>query len=83
MKKLFLALTSAVLMAASFACSSSDQEKAKVEIKDDAQKTTAEAKKAGAEIKQDAKDLSRKVGCGSETGQRECLGQNVGGWRPG
>jgi len=43
------------------ACSSSDQEKAKEQAREDIRKTGDEAKKAGREIKEGAKELSRRA----------------------
>ena len=50
------------------ACSSSDQDKAKEQAREDGRKASDEAKKAGQEIKKEAKEISRQVGAAVRPG---------------
>ena len=59
--RILSAILGLVLVIGGIACSSSDQEKAKEQAREDLRKTTDEAKKAGHEIKEGAKELNRRV----------------------
>ena len=66
--KILSAAAGFTLVIALAGCSSSDQEKAKREAREDARKIADEAKKAGHEIKKDAKDLSRQANTAVQSG---------------
>jgi osmotically-inducible protein OsmY len=55
------AMSGFVLVIGLMACSSSNQEKAKEQAREDVRTTTAEAKKAGHEIKENVKELNRRA----------------------
>jgi osmotically-inducible protein OsmY len=59
--RIFWATSGFVLIIGLMACSSSNQEKAKEQAREDVRTTTAEAKKAGHKIKEEVKELNRRA----------------------